>query len=320
MDMSVIIPVRNDLPNLRRCLAALRGGTRKPGEIIVVDDASDEPLSLPDEDVRFVRLPRQSGPAAARNAGAGVARCRILVFLDADVFVKSDTLARAHSYFTEQDEKAVVGVFEDFRDYQSFYSDYKNLWMKFSYENCPARAALFYTSFAAIRAEVFAASGGFDVAYARPSTEDTAFGNRLWNMGIRPLMAPDLVVFHNKEYKLGSLLKTDFIRAGDLLKMKLRGDMGRLFDRTRTSVGHGTLLAVGIMMLAPPVLLVGHLTIAVLLVLFSTYCNHRYLAWLAKKRDAQFAVKSAVFMALDKLVVGAGLAYGFGAYVTGSKY
>jgi len=312
--------VRNDLPNLRKCVEYLKNGARPPEEIIVVDDASDEPIQLPDTGVRVIRLEQQSGPSAARNKGAEAACGEVLLFLDADVMVREETIMRTLKLFEEKNEQAVVGVFDDSREYRSFYSDYKNLWMKYSYENCPRRAALFYTSFAAIRADTFAASGGFDCGYNRPSTEDTAFGNRLWEMGVKPLIAPELVVFHNKEYTLNKLLKTDFDRAADLLKMKLRGDMGKLLDEERTSVENGTVVAVGVMMLAVPALFTGRFLIVLLLILISTYLNKRYLLWLRQKRNYVFAVRSATFMILDKLVVGAGLLHGMFGYLRGAKY
>jgi glycosyltransferase involved in cell wall biosynthesis len=54
-------------------------------EVIVVDDGSTEPVSLPaDPRVRLVRLPVSRGAAAARNVGASAARGRWIAHLDDD--------------------------------------------------------------------------------------------------------------------------------------------------------------------------------------------------------------------------------------------
>jgi succinoglycan biosynthesis protein ExoO len=56
-------------------------------EVIVADDASTDgtrSAAVSDERVRYVRLPRNGGPAAARNAGFAAARGEWLMVLDAD--------------------------------------------------------------------------------------------------------------------------------------------------------------------------------------------------------------------------------------------
>lgn len=320
MALSVIIPVRNDTGNLSECLAHLRRSTRVPDEIVVVDDASDEPVELTADDVRVMRLKEQSGPAAGRNRGAEAAQGDLLVFVDADVFVHPDTLERTERLFEKQDVGAAVGVFEDHRGYGSFFSDYKNLWMKFSYENCPRRAALFYTSYAAIRSEIFREAGGFDVRYRRPSTEDTAFGNTLWEMGVRPVIAPELQVFHNKEYSLRSLLRTDLMRASDLLRMKLRGGMGGLLESERTSVNTGSILSVGVTGLAVVVgAATGSVVAGLCLLVLALLLNRRFLGYLHARRGTAFLTKSVCLMLVDNFAAGLGLLHGIAAYLLGRK-
>ena len=65
-------------------------------EILVVDDASPEPLrfpGLPPDRVRVVRLAENGGPAIARNAGIAAASGELVAFLDNDCTVTPGWLA-----------------------------------------------------------------------------------------------------------------------------------------------------------------------------------------------------------------------------------
>lgn len=81
--VSCLIPTRNRWSLLQRAVASARA----PGvEIVVVDDGSTDETALQGpalEGVRYVRGPG-AGVAAARNAGAAVARGEWLAFLDDD--------------------------------------------------------------------------------------------------------------------------------------------------------------------------------------------------------------------------------------------
>jgi glycosyltransferase involved in cell wall biosynthesis len=98
-DVSVVIPTRNR----RRLLGqALRSALDQVGvelEVVVVDDGStdgtaDAVESLGDGRVRLVRHQRPLGVAAARNAGAAVARGAWVALLDDDDLWAPDKLRR----------------------------------------------------------------------------------------------------------------------------------------------------------------------------------------------------------------------------------
>jgi len=86
--VSVIVPLYNKAPYVRRALDSVAAQTFGDFELIVVDDGStDEGASVVESfgDGR-VRLIRQenTGPGAARNRGINEARGEVLAFLDAD--------------------------------------------------------------------------------------------------------------------------------------------------------------------------------------------------------------------------------------------
>ncbi len=88
MKVSIIIPLYNKAPYVRRALESISAQTFTDFEVIVVDDGStDEGAAIVGEypDARF-RLVHQAnaGPGAARNAGLENARGEFIAFLDAD--------------------------------------------------------------------------------------------------------------------------------------------------------------------------------------------------------------------------------------------
>jgi len=100
LNVSIIIPVRNEAERTRRCLGAL--WTRTPGdrhEIIVVDNASTDGTAeylrgLEDEGRLTALIQNEDlGPARARNRGAATARGRYLLFLSPDVEVTDGWLS-----------------------------------------------------------------------------------------------------------------------------------------------------------------------------------------------------------------------------------
>ena len=95
--LSVIIPVFNAGPVLHDCLSALRTSSILPGELILVDDFSDQPLTRPkinEFPVSVLRTPRPSGAGEARNLGSRHAKGDILLFIDSDVVISSLVIAR----------------------------------------------------------------------------------------------------------------------------------------------------------------------------------------------------------------------------------
>ncbi len=95
VDLSVVIPVRNEAPSLvelHRELTETLGASGRSYEIIIVDDGSTDDgfgilgtLQAADPRLRVIRLRRNFGQTAAFAAGFAYARGRLIVTFDGDL-------------------------------------------------------------------------------------------------------------------------------------------------------------------------------------------------------------------------------------------
>ena len=220
MQISVVVPVHNSGDDLRQCLHSLTTSTRLPDEIVVVDDASSEDISVVIEEfaAHNIRLLQSGetantqprGPAFARNQGAEAATGDIVWFLDADVCAHADALEMVAQTFAQQsDVAALFGSYDDTPRAQNLVSGYVNLRHHWTHQNAAREAWTFWSGCGAIRRDVFLEIGGFDQSYARPSVEDIALGRKLRLAGHRVLVCPQVQAKHLKRWTLFSWLRTD---------------------------------------------------------------------------------------------------------------
>jgi glycosyltransferase involved in cell wall biosynthesis len=91
---SVVIPTHNRPAMLAEAIASVVRQTLGDWELIVVDDASDDPAVVPDDPrIRLLRLAAPVAIAVARNSGVEASRGRFLAFLDDDDLYTEDRLA-----------------------------------------------------------------------------------------------------------------------------------------------------------------------------------------------------------------------------------
>lgn len=83
--LSIIIPTHNRPHLLPKAVQSALRQTLTDLEVIVVDDASAEPVQLPAHpQLRLIRLSSPRGGAGARNVGTEAARGRWITYLDDD--------------------------------------------------------------------------------------------------------------------------------------------------------------------------------------------------------------------------------------------
>ena len=230
--LSVIMPVdgREDL--LEEALRALVSSDlpREAWELIVVDDGSCNECATVAARVAdtVVRLPGAvRGPAYARNRGVEVARGELLLFLDGDVAVHTDTIRRLVEVLER--DGSVAGVFGSADDAPAaggLVSRYWNLLRAYGCRTHPGEAWTFDASCGAIRRSSLLAVNGFDEwHFQAPEIEDLELGLRLREAGHRLVLHDDILVTHLKEWSFTALFR-DAWRRGLML--------GRLLDYARS--------------------------------------------------------------------------------------
>ncbi len=212
------MPVYNGEHFLPGCLDALFASDYESFEVIVVDDCStDKSAELSREKgAKVLSMAKNSGPAAARNFAAESAIGDILLFVDADVVVKKDTLRKvAESFERNPDISALFGSYDDEPFERNFLSQYKNLQHHFVHQTSKPEASTFWAGLGAVRREAFKKVGGFDCEkFAIPSIEDIELGVRLRSSGHNILLNREIQATHLKKWELIPLVKTEiFCRA-----------------------------------------------------------------------------------------------------------
>lgn len=205
--VSAIVPATDRPPTLDACCAALRRGDRAPDEIVVIDE------------------PRHVNAAAARNLGARRADGDVLLFVDADVEVRRDAVARIVARLdAEPNLAAVFGSYDDSPAAPGVVSAFRNLLHHHVHQLAPGAAATFWTGLGAVRKDAFEAIGGFDESVE--FMEDIDFGMRLAATGAPIELDPLVQGTHLKRWTVWSMVRTDFIGRGVpwvLLLLRHRG-------------------------------------------------------------------------------------------------
>ena len=201
--LSVIIPVRDSLPELHQCLQALSSNQEPLTELIVVDDCSSADVAevAAQYGARYFRLPLHQGPAAARNLGAQHAAGEIIIFIDADVMVAPNTLTIIREKFdSNPDLDALFGSYDDSPQHTDFCSSYKNLLHHYTHQHSEEEATTFWSGCGAIRKKAFEDVKGFDEGtYPVASIEDIDLGLRLCQKGLKIQLVKGLQVKHLKK-------------------------------------------------------------------------------------------------------------------------
>ncbi len=344
--ISVVIPAHNAARTLGDCLRAIRGSSYTEYEVIVVDDASTDSTAqiAAQHGCRWIRVPENVGAAMAKNIGVGEAQGDIVLFTDADIIVQPDTLGLVAQDLSDPSVAGVVGLLGKELKYGNFSSQFKNLWMYYTYARLATRAdaergvGVFYTSLAAIRKGTFLGMGGFDPNYRGASvTEDIEFGQRLLTGGHTIRLDARLAVEHLKHYTLRELLRTDLQRAFGLSKTWLRKKLDPVQrasgQRYYASVPWFFVLGAPLAWLLPVFVVLALCTkqalrsaqswwasLALLDYAAILLFNAPFLSALRKARGWLFGLQSCLFLPVDLWVSGLGVLWALADYLAGNRY
>ncbi len=301
--LSVVIPVNNGGRDFGRCLRGLRDSSRSDYELVVVDDGStDDTAGLAESSgARVIRNPARLGPAAARNLGAIAAESSLIFFLDADVAVHPDTIARAMARF--EADPGLVGLFGSYDDSPAapgLVSRFRNLLHHYvhqsgRFEDDIRPAHTFWTGCGMIRRDAFIEAGGFDPQlYRRPAIEDIELGYRLSRAGHRIVLARDVQATHLKRWTLAEMVRTDVLRRGVPWMLLMKRSRVVETDLNVSKAQRACVIATGLGLLAasgafwlPWLLAALPLSVAAIVGI-----NRDFYRFLARRRGVAFAVAS----------------------------
>ena len=224
VDVSVIIPVFNQLPFTHACLASLQTiQERPPFEVIIVDDCSTDSTRELVPEIRgiiYLRNETNSGFIASCNRGAEKARGKYLFFLNNDTIVKDGWLSALMDTFAEEPRAGVVGsklVYPDARLQEAGGIIWRDAsgWNlgksddpekpEYNYlrevDYCSAAALM-------IPKSLFQSVGGFDSRYAPAYYEDTDLSFKVRRAGYKVLYQPLSEVIHYEGATGGTDLAT----------------------------------------------------------------------------------------------------------------
>lgn len=320
MKISVIIPAYNSAATLEKNLKAVFSSSLQPLEVIVVDDASiDKSAKIAKQfPVKLITLDKNYGSGYARNAAVKHSLGEILVFIDADVEIKKDTLATLTESFKNNNQlDAVIGLFSIEHPNQDFFSQYKNLYMHFSFSHMHDYVDFLFTSICAVRKDAY-----LNFSQTRLKADDTEAGQRYKIAERRILLDKRLEVIHLKSYNFISFIKNDFLVPYDwariFLKYRGLGHLARYgcFAHARLNQILSIIICLSSLpLLATLALWPQKVTLIYILLGIFLALNAPFFRFLLKEKGALFMLKSVILTYLDMLVMGIGILSGSLTYI-----
>lgn len=323
VQVSVVVPVRNSAATLGDALAAIVESDlpRDRYELIVVDDASDD-ASVAVAAHHADTIVRLKGPARgaayARNRGADQARGSVLVFLDADVRVRKDTLTRLLGAFEADPDLGAVGASSDGASADGGVpTQYWDLLQQYATQHHSGTGIHFEASRSAVHRDAFYAAGMFDEwRYGRASVEDLELGLRLHRIGRGVRVLKDVAVSHLRAHSLLDVLRAVW-RRSSLLTRTLSYRATRPVARANvvhtlnSALGFAACAAAALVLIAVFVESTLAVALAVLAVVALLAANFRVYRFFAKRRGLTFAVAAAPLHILVQIVATLGRCSGW---------
>jgi GT2 family glycosyltransferase len=199
MRASVAVSTYQRAAALPRLVAALEAQTLGPEgfEVVICDNGStDETARVLGElaartplRLRVVRVERNRGPAAGRNAAWRAARAPVVAFTDDDCLPTPRWLDAGLAAMGEA-RRIVVGRTLPNPEQLSRRGP-------FSLTVTVEDVRFFHTCNVFYRREDLEAVGGFDEGFRTPGGEDTDLGLRVRALGAEPAFAPEALVYHD---------------------------------------------------------------------------------------------------------------------------
>ncbi|MGA1840871.1 MAG: glycosyltransferase [bacterium] len=322
LKVSVIIPVYNMEKTLGLTIKSILKSNYKNIEIVIVDDCSDDDSVkiAKSFSCRVVQLKKRIGAGPARNKGAEIADGKILLFIDADVFLLKNTIDEAIKSLTDHPEySAVVGDYAESTVPKNFLSIYKNLFHNYYHQTSNKLTSTFFTACSAVRKDVFDKIGGFEDRKGA-KVEDIELGYKMFKEKHLIFLNSNMQVVHCKKYTFLNLIKSDlFYRAIPWTKLICKSKMFNNDLNTR----YESILSVILVYLLIFCLLFGvflswksmALLFCVLVFLSFFLININIFKFFLKRTDIIFSIRSFFMLMIYYFYCGIGFLIGTSSYL-----
>ncbi len=220
--VSVIIPVKNAERTIDSCLYAIKKSNYKNFELIVVNDNSvDKSVEIARKyNCKILKVENGQGANYARNLGGKSASGEILIFIDSDIVVQKDTIEKIVDTLQDENIDAVVGVYTAKHRNENIVSQYKNLWIRYSYLKSSPEIDWLFGSISGIKKEAFQKVGGFNInLLSRKGNDDIELGKRFSQEKFNIILNSEIEVEHLKKYNLWTFIKNEFDRSSGFAEL-----------------------------------------------------------------------------------------------------
>lgn len=237
MTYSVVIPAYNAAETIGRCLAAIKAGSRRADEIVVVDGGSTDGTGdiVRQAGARLFSNPHRHA-AGGRNVGIQNATGEVVVFTDADCIPEPNWLARiAEEFENDPALQGVAGRMVALPPRTPIEAFWSKLYLSeiLPYPDGPLEidkrlfCGAFTTANCAYRKDLLVQLGGFDGWFGN-NAEDIDLLWRAVAAGARLRYEPDIVISHPFPHTLKQMMSKNYRNGVSSSKIQKR--YGRRFQ------------------------------------------------------------------------------------------
>jgi glycosyltransferase involved in cell wall biosynthesis len=211
----VIVPCYNSDTTIEKCIISILNSEGVEFELYVIDDGNNKILTSIEKEypINVIKTSGQEGAGRSRNIGTYNFEGQVVVFIDSDVQIHSDTISSLIKPINDSLAEATVGSYSS-PSSNNFYDKYKHLYLTHRYNTSGTYLNnSFWSAVSAVDFETFKNINGFKECFAGAGPEDIDLGIELSVHGARILSVPYAQGVHLSEFSFNKLLKND-IRKG----------------------------------------------------------------------------------------------------------
>lgn len=230
MKLSIVIPSFCADKHLAKCMDSIAAQNDPDTEVIIVDCSPNdavEQIAANYSFVKFYKEKQRFNPGIGRNIGASYASGEYIVFIDADVELKSDALANIKKHAAT--EKRIFGAALELNTdaVDDFAAKVEHYFFNHESQSSrpPSIRSNLSSAFMVMEKALFLSYGGFaDIA----RMQDTELTERMRADGVQLHFCPDIIAYQIQDSPLHKVLKKIKINGNNLYFIRYQKNMTSL--------------------------------------------------------------------------------------------